>query len=256
MDNGYERRGVKITLDKIKVFCMPHAGASASVYYKWEELLNEWKFELIPIEYQGHGIRADEDFYEDFDSMMEDVYEQVVEKLGESSRYVIFGHSMGSYVAFKLEVMLEERLNKGAELLIVSGREAPLFWGTYRKISHFDKDEFMKKIIEFGGIPDEYLSDEAILEYLEPIVHNDFRIIETMNHARKTVKLDTPITVFNGKQDICIPERVACWKNYTKKSCQIYYFEGGHFYINVHYHDICKYIDENVTINVIVNNEV
>ena len=162
MDNGYERRGVKITLDKIKVFCMPHAGASASVYYKWEELLNEWKFELIPIEYQGHGIRADEDFYEDFDSMMEDVYEQVVEKLGESSRYVIFGHSMGSRAAYEMYKRLWENGKPLPRRIIFSG---------CLELSKLTEDpdllnehEFREEYIKLGGISDEVLACEELAE--------------------------------------------------------------------------------------------
>ncbi|MBK3496406.1 hypothetical protein JFL43_16375 [Viridibacillus sp. YIM B01967] len=44
------------------LFCLPYAGGSESIYFKWRKHLHS-SIQLIPIELRGRGKRFDENFY-------------------------------------------------------------------------------------------------------------------------------------------------------------------------------------------------
>lgn len=80
----------------MKLFCLPHLGGSASIYYQWKKYLNE-KIEIVPIELAGRGERIKECFYEDFSTLISDVSEKI--SIEENEKYAFFGHSMGVQTA-------------------------------------------------------------------------------------------------------------------------------------------------------------
>ena len=94
----------------MKLFCFPHAGGSASIYLKWNNVLGDnLELEIIPLEYKGHGFRMDEDFYVDFNEMVEDMLSYTLNKLNPDESFMLFGHSMGAYVAFKIANLLRKK---------------------------------------------------------------------------------------------------------------------------------------------------
>ncbi len=87
---------VKERMVTVKLFCFPHAGGSASIYLKWNNVIGDnLKLEIIPLEYKGHGVRMDEDFYVDFNEMAEDMLRYTLNKLSPDEPFMLFGHSMG-----------------------------------------------------------------------------------------------------------------------------------------------------------------
>lgn len=148
----------------MKLFCFPHAGGSSSIYLKWNNVIeNTSKLEIIPLEYKGHGYRMDEDFYNDFDEMVDDMLKCVSDKLVQGDPFMIFGHSMGAYVAFKIANLLEKK-QIYAKHLFLSGGAAPCYWtGNKKKVSDLPDDEFINEMISYGGIEDEYLDNPEYL---------------------------------------------------------------------------------------------
>ena len=234
-----------LIVEKHKLFCIPHAGASASVYYKWQRFLDNEMIELIPLELKGRGMRLDEPFYEDFEDMLNDLYEMVTNEINANDKYILFGHSMGAYAAFCLETMLEKNLGKCAEYIFLSGREAPPFWVSGKKyISHLNHHEFLQEIKSYGGIDEKFLGDEDVLAFILPIIRNDFRVIETLDSSDVGEVLQAPIMVLNGKGDNLNPDHVEVWRSFSTAGCEIKYFSGGHFYIDDNLGEIAGYINE------------
>lgn len=56
----------------MKLFCIPYAGGSEVIYYKWKRYLNSSIY-LEPIELKGRGKRFNEDFYENLEEAVEDI---------------------------------------------------------------------------------------------------------------------------------------------------------------------------------------
>ena len=85
----------------MKLFCIPYAGGSASVYSGWNPILRE-NIQLVPVELSGKGVRAAEPLYENWEDALEDVYSSITEKIEPGEEYALFGHSMGSWIAYEI----------------------------------------------------------------------------------------------------------------------------------------------------------
>lgn len=230
-------------MNRMILFCIPHAGGSASLYRKWALKLNE-NIKLYPLELKGRGELFNEEFYANFDELLNDLYQRICNEIKDGSEYMIFGHSMGAYATYMLENMLETKLSQKAKCIFVSGREAPEYWEETRKyISKLNDDEFLEEVKAYGGIQEEILKDKDMLDIFLPILKNDFRIIESIKFNKFNNKLSCKIIAMNGINDCNSMERVAEWKKFTSESFDMKYFEGGHFYINNCWKEIVSYIN-------------
>lgn len=228
---------------KIQVFCFPHAGGSASVYYKWNRYIDNAVYELIPIEYAGHGTKIDQNLHLQFDEIVDDVYKEILKKISNNTKYILFGHSMGAYIALEVERRIEKKENKKALHMIFSGVDAPCYWNRNNKVSLLKDREFLNEIQKFGGIDKEIIKNSELLEIILPILKADFHIIESMGDFQEDYKLDAAFTIMNGNKDRYKKENIEYWKHFTNASCVIKYFNGGHFFINENFELICSYVN-------------
>ena len=83
-------------MKKIKLFCFPHLGGSASIYYQWKTMIHK-NIEIIPIELAGRGERNKEPFCKNFKELLLDISIQITNNHLE--KYAFFGHSMGALIA-------------------------------------------------------------------------------------------------------------------------------------------------------------
>ncbi|MCU0290019.1 MAG: hypothetical protein MUF15_26985, partial [Acidobacteria bacterium] len=65
-----------------------------------------------------------------------------------------------------------------------------------------------------------------------PLLRGDFRISGTYRHPGDIKPFDCDITVLTGKEEDLKPHQIEEWKMHTKKQCNLYSFEGGHFFLN------------------------
>ena len=112
----------------IKLFCIPYAGCSASIYSKWKRKLPQ-DIELIPLEPAGRGRRCDEPLYNNLNEAVDDLYWEAAKVLDRSDEYILFGHSMGSLLAFELYYKLMEEGFREPLHLYVSGARLPIWNG-------------------------------------------------------------------------------------------------------------------------------
>jgi len=215
---------------QINLFCIPHAGGSAYAYTRWNQYLNS-KIHLIPVELSGRGRRMREPLYNSFYEAVEDIINSIKMKLYES-QYVIFGHSMGSTLAYEL---LCEILSEGLPLpkhTIFSGRHPPIYNDLFDKIHNLPIEDFKKEIIELGGTTNDIFSNKELCDMFLPIMRSDYKMLENYSYAREGLRLPIDISVFMGSMDN--PEhhsKMDEWRNFTEKSFNLYEFEGTHFFI-------------------------
>ena len=120
------------------LFCVPHAGGSATVFLQWRELLSDL-VDVVPIELSGRGVRMSEPLKTSAQDSGADVAVKMYEHLaahGSGRDYLIWGHSMGSLVAYEayhaLRRMLTDRADAGTgpiaeepAHIVFSGRTPP-----------------------------------------------------------------------------------------------------------------------------------
>lgn len=211
------------------LFCLPYAGGSGTIYYKWRNYISPF-IDLYPIELKGRGKRFRETFYENLKDAVDDIFNEIQNKMYDD--YAIYGHSMGSVLAYELYYKIDKMGAKKPKHIFFSGHRAPSVIGEKEKIYALPNCDFMNKIIEFGGIPEELINNKELLEIYIPIIRNDFKILETYVYKERTNKIECNISILNGKQDSISLYDITAWKKHTSKKCSIYNFEGNHFFIN------------------------
>ncbi|MBB6498880.1 thioesterase II family protein [Pedobacter cryoconitis] len=196
-------------------------------------------FEIIPLELPGRGRRIGEELLKDFDLAALDIYKQVIGKLN-SSKFIIYGHSMGAYLALKVASLLE-KANKAPSYIFVSGNAGP---GLENKTTRYllGREDFIVELKKLGGIPDEVFEYEDMLDFFLPVLRADFEISER-NKAEVDTLISSPIYAMMGDQETKV-EHITNWKNFTKSHFGYKIFEGGHFFIHKDYQEVARLIKD------------
>lgn len=218
----------------MKLFCFSYAGGSAMVYSKWREMIDE-SIEIVPVEIPGRGTRFCEKLCDNMENLIDDIYSKLANQFIEEE-YMIYGHSMGSWIAYYLTQRIREKGIRLPERLFLSGKEAPHINKNNILYHKLNNKEFINKIYDLGGTPKELLENKELLDIFIPILKNDYKVIETCKYEKPEKAFDFDITIFNGTQDTLTEEDISAWSSYTSKNFFTYNFDGGHFFI----HDYAK----------------
>ncbi len=214
----------------IRLFCLPHAGAGTAMFYGWKRFLPAW-VEICPILLPGREARLAEDPWTDSRELIAAMTDALRGHLGLP--YAIFGHSMGALLAFELAQSLRAAGQRPPEHLFVSGRMAPQLDPGSRSLHTLPQDRFIEAIdARYGGLPQEILANQELLEIYLPILRADLQLLETHFHGFPE-PLDCPISAFAGADDPNVSgEALDAWGEQTSGSFKSRRFEGGHFYLN------------------------
>lgn len=226
----------------MKLFCLPYAGGSETIYYKWKKHLNFF-IQLEPIELKGRGKRFNESFYETLEEAVEDIFQNIKEKI-VYDEYIIYGHSMGSLLAYELYYKIASKNLRIPKHIFFSGYKSP---NIKRKENHthlLSDEEFIKEVIDLGGTPEELLENKELLQLFIPILRSDFRMLENYVYKNRRDKIQCDISVLNGKEDDITQEEILAWKNHGDKGFKVHNLEGGHFFINTNIEIITDIINK------------
>lgn len=215
---------------KCNLFCFHFAGGSRYSYNNFIEQAPEY-IQVIPIELPGRGSRITEELLTDIDSMADDVFSQIRHRL--QAPYAIYGHSLGSLLAYLVMMRITRNgLNKPAHLF-VSGRGGPSVINEEKLISQLPREQFVKSLEEMGGFPDELLYDNNVIDFFEPILRSDFKGVEQYRYEKPFI-MDIPITAMIGDEEETTYEEACEWKKETIAHVDIKVFPGKHFFIFDH----------------------
>lgn len=233
-------------MNKTKLFCFPYAGGSAYVYNRWKFHLDEG-IELRPIEFAGRGARINEPLYKNLEELVEDVFQQIKPEISYN-RYALFGHSLGALTCYQLIEKIKENGLPEPIHVFFSGRGVPHIPRTTKKDYHLmDYEEFKEEVIKLGGTPKEFFENSELTELFLPVLKNDFRMVDTFQFTGEVCRYNGNITVFLGKDDKETAEQYLGWKDYTTKTCQIIYFNGGHFFIHDEMENMARFMNQTLS---------
>ena len=211
------------------LFCLPFAGGNAQYYRNWQELLPQW-LELCPLQPPGRGERLRHKALETITDMAHEASLAVQLKIKPGKKIAIFGHSMGSLLAFETTKAL---LKKGVsvEYLFISGYNAPHIKRKQYDIHDKPDDFVLNSLKDYGGTSKEMLASPDMRELYLPTVRADFKALETYRCKDKTA-FDIPLLVTYGEKDDAVStSSIKQWKNYTTNFFELIKMPGEHFYL-------------------------
>lgn len=229
----------------MKLFCFPHAGGFSSYY----NFFRKYKFanvdETILYEYSGRGIKNSEPNDRDFYERVEKAAKELYEFGAESGNYIIFGHSMGSFIGYETARLLSSRYDAQPALVIMSGQNPPCGFCDIKDlfdVKMIDIDLFLKKL---GGVPEFLKNCPSALEFYKSFIIEDMEILSGYKGCTPSENEILPFgAVVSGRNDpIVFREMFTKWNKNFLNLVSEKVFEGGHFYMENKNEELCSYID-------------
>ncbi len=221
----------------VRLFCLPHAGGSASFYFPMSAGLGR-SIEVLSVQYPGRQDRRLEPGIDNIPELADRLAEVLAEKTREP--FALFGHSMGATLGFEVAARLEAA-GVSPLRLFASGRRAPACRRD-ESVHQLDDDGVIAEVRKLGGTNAAVLGDEEILRMALPAIRNDYTAAETYV-KQPGPKLSTPITVLTGDADPKTTlDEARAWQDHTDGEFELKVFAGGHFFLADHQPEVLRLI--------------
>jgi medium-chain acyl-[acyl-carrier-protein] hydrolase len=218
-----------VTSARLRLFCLPYAGGSASIFRNWSELLPS-DIEGSFIELPGRGSRLLETPIGKIFPLVQALSQAILPYL--DIPFAIFGHSMGALIGYELARQLRRQHNLLPLHLFVSGFRAAQILYSRSPSHHLPDEEFLEKLRGYRGTPESILKNAEVMQLMLPAIRADVSICETYIYMDEP-PLPCPITAFGGWQDKLVSrDELAAWNIQTYSSFSLHMFPGDHFFIN------------------------
>jgi medium-chain acyl-[acyl-carrier-protein] hydrolase len=213
----------------LRLYCLPHAGGSASAYRSWAGLLDG--VAVCPVQPPGRETRRAEAPLTRMTAFAAAVADAI---LGDAAGapYAVLGHSLGALAGFEVLREIRRRGGPGPVHLIVSGCADP------RRAAGDDRPagedgltdaQILTLVRALGGTPEEYLSDPRVLGFIMPVLRADLAVKVSYEYQPEQ-PLDVPITAISATEDArASAESMAGWRDQTVRRFQQASLNGGHF---------------------------
>lgn len=228
----------KKVLSNTCIICFPYAGGNANIFRKYCEICPELL--ILPVELPGHGRRYKEKFAMDYRTMAVEIAKEINDKMIGFSIY-LYGHSLGSILAYEVAYCLEKTYGIIPKLLIVSGRNAPFVPEVSTFKTSMGDDALLDELRRYDFMPPEILENKDFLKYYIPVVKSDYQLGERYCFVEHQ-KLSMPIWFHFGDEDIDINfNEIDSWEDVTSNNVTKKVFSGKHFFM---FEDDSTYFDQ------------
>lgn len=228
---------------QVRLFCFPHAGGGGSFFLPWGPALAP-RVAVCPVVLPGREGRIREPAFERMAPLLDAL---VAALLGYTDQdFAIFGHSMGSVVAYEFARRLEHEHGRRPRCLLVSGRRAPHLPARRAPLHTLPDPNFTEGLRELNGTPNEVLADEGLLRLFLPTLRADFAVNETYT-ASGGPPLSCPVSALTGTADPEVTiEEMAPWRSVTTSDFRLRVFYGDHFYLKSRPDDVLDAIRQDL----------
>lgn len=211
------------------VIC-PHAGGGASTYRSFSKQLRD-QFDVIVLQYPGRQDRAREAALPTLPEIAAGAFDEFVRSAWNRDEPItIFGHSMGSIVAFEFARLAEEA-GLPVRLLAVSGAVAPARVADMP--NHPTRDEeLLDHLIGLQGTGTDVLGNRDLMRMALPVLKADYAAFDRYT-CPQDIQLQAPIQAMGGSDDEFVTMgELYGWQRHTGADLAVEMFDGGHFYLH------------------------
>lgn len=216
------------------IFFIPFGGGSELSYAPYTKFFDKKNIKQINLSYPGRGKRIKENLIYDYQDLTDDIFNQINNHLKNSKKnkeYAIFGHSLGGIITYTVTNEIIRQELQPPKRLFISGRKAPTILKDKSEfISDLPSETFWKEIIQLGGTNQDFLKEEELKFFFEPILRADMKVVESFEYTSKP-QLNIPLTVLYGNKDDMELEDLRAWQDMTTSCFELIEFHGDHFFI-------------------------
>ena len=233
---------------KLRLFCFPYAGGGVPLFREWPDGLPE--IEVWAAHLPGRGGRLLETPFSEMKLLVARLTTEFV-ALEEGKRpfrqaqdrpFAFFGHSLGARLAFELSCALRRAERPLPVHLFISACVAPHLRSGIGTIHDLPRADLLAGLERIGGIPQEILANEELLDLLLPMLRADLKMFDTAVNTPEP-PLNCPITAIGGNADpIVNQEALKAWSKYTNQTFNLHNFNSDHFFIQSKTRELLHYI--------------
>ncbi|CCF61612.1 thioesterase II family protein [Nocardia cyriacigeorgica] len=208
----------------------PHAGGGASTYRPFSKALSA-NFDVVLFQYPGRQDRAAETPKETLPETAAAAFDEFSRStLNRGEPITVFGHSMGSVVAFEF-TRLAEAAGIPVRMLGVSGAVAP--WMCADMPPHpTDDEQLLDHVSGLEGTGAEVMGNRELMRMALPALKADYAAFDRYT-CDKDVVLDTRVHAMGGSDDEYVGMGdLYAWQEHTRQPLEVTMFDGGHFYLH------------------------
>jgi medium-chain acyl-[acyl-carrier-protein] hydrolase len=214
---------------RLRLFCFPYAGGGASAYRGWAPAL-PFDVEVCPVQLPGRESRLREPAFNRPEPLIAALAEALQSHL--DLPFAFFGHSMGALLSFELARELRRRGGSLPLHLFVSGRRAPQVPVREEDIHDLPEPEFIAKLRELNGTPEEVLQHSELMRLLVPVLRADFAVNETYMFQPEE-PFGMGISAFGGLADAEVNRAdLVGWREQTRGAFRLRMLPGDHFFLH------------------------
>lgn len=235
-------------MSSMRLYCLPHSGASAMVYSRWARKLPPW-VSVQPVELPGRGMRMAEALQTDMPRLVSLLALEISAKAPQQP-YALFGHSLGALVAFELAHALPKVGCAAPKMLFASGTAAPTRREDYEDEYSVPKSdaELIDDLRNLQGTPEEVLANQELMDLTLPVMRADYLLCGKYRYEHSAAnKLQCPLHVLAGRDDKATEEQLLAWHQETSSVSGLNYFDGGHFFTQEHEDDVLALLSQKLT---------
>lgn len=222
-----------------KIIFLHHAGGDKYAYRTLQQELS-LHYDAIALEIPGRGDRYSEPLLYDMDSVIDDLYGQVIQEIGDEN-FAFFGVSMGALKAFLLAHRFIKDNRPLPHHLFLASRKSILGYRSHAAIASLQTSDFWEGVAKYGGVSEQLLAHPELLALYEPILRADFHALENFS-GYDFPPLPIPTSVLIGRDDSITIEDIMPWQSYFIPTLSTHIFEGGHFFVYEQVQSVVEYI--------------
>jgi len=231
---------------RLRIFCFPSAGGSASEFRGWVDYLPK-DVELLSLQLPGRENRFNEPMITDFTKLIDVLKTEVIGLL--DIPYIFFGHSLGALIAFELLLQLEKDNFGGPKVFIASAKEAP-HCHTLPLMQDIINDGWLiGHLKQYASVPESYFDSSEFKEVFFPYIRADFLLLSSYKFRSSSSfpVINAPIVALHGENDATTNiHNIKTWEKHTNKTFSHCTFKGGHFFIRESQKSVLEFISKNI----------
>ncbi len=211
--------------------CLSYCGGGTAPFRQWADVLPD-DVELALICYPGREARFGTPFARVWTDLRDDVVRAVRGLTGRP--YILFGHSMGSWVAFETVAELERLGVAPPEALVVSGGVAP---HRRREVpaeavprSDDSAEALVRWMRDLGQVSPAIAAEPELVKIAVDLLRADLAVSESYRFVPGS-RVSVPLRVLYGTEDVApFADVERHWRPLTDGAFQAVELPGGHFY--------------------------